>query len=165
MTISLNPAHLFTKIIDTWNFSTLTPKFNFDEVGVKAIDRHTLIVTLRSPTPFFISLLSHYSTYPVHKNTVLKHGKIDDRNGLWTRPGNFVCNGPMNLKSWELNKQIVVDKNPMYWDVENVSLNEIRFYPDKDASTEDRKFRAGQLHVTNVVPLEKCPVYIADKNP
>ena len=161
----IKPSASLTKMIDTWNFSTLTPKFNFDEVGVKAIDRHTLIVTLRSPTPFFISLLSHYSTYPVHKNTVLKHGKIDDRNTLWSRAGNFVCNGPMNLKSWELNKQIIVEKNPMYWDVENVSLNEIRFYPDKDASTEDRKFRAGQLHVTNVVPLEKCPVYIADKNP
>jgi len=26
-------------------------------------------------------------------------------------------------------------------------------------------FRAGQLHVTNVVPLEKCPVYIENNNP
>ena len=26
-------------------------------------------------------------------------------------------------------------------------------------------FRAGQLHVTNVVPLEKCPVYLEENNP
>lgn len=138
---------------------------DFSTVGVKAIDKYLLQVELKNPTPFFIKLLSHYSTYPVHKETVLAYGSIDDRNGQWTRPGNFVCNGPMNLKSWELNKQITVEKNPLYWDAKKVRLNEIRFYPVSNESTEDRMFRAGQLHVTNVVPLEKCPVYIEEKNP
>ena len=46
----------------------------------------------------------------MHKDTVLAYGSIDDRNGEWTRPGNFVCNGPFNLKTWELNKKIVVEK-------------------------------------------------------
>ena len=138
---------------------------DFATVGVTAVSNHELRLELNNPTPFFIKLLSHYSTYPVHKNTILKHGTIDDRNGQWTRPGNFVCNGPMNLKSWELNKQITVEKNPLYWDAKKVRLNEIRFYPVSNESTEDRMFRAGQLHVTNVVPLEKCPVYIEKKNP
>lgn len=138
---------------------------DFSSVGVKAINDHELQVELKNPTPFFIKLLSHYSTYPVHKQTVLAHGSIDDRNGQWTRPGNFVCNGPMNLKTWELNKQITVEKNPLYWDAKNVKLNEIRYYPVQNESTEDRMFRAGQLHVTNVVPLEKCPVYIENENP
>ena len=138
---------------------------NFSDVGVSAINDHELKVELKNPTPFFIRLLSHYSTYPVHKETVLKHGTIDDRNGKWTRPGNFVCNGPMNLKAWELNKQIIVEKNPLYWDADRVRLNEIRYYPVSNESTEDRMFRAGQLHVTNVVPLEKCPIYIENENP
>ena len=138
---------------------------DFSNVGVKAINENELRVELNNPTPFFIKLLSHYSTYPVHKNTILAHGSIDDRNGQWTRPGNFVCNGPMNLKTWELNKQITVEKNPLYWDAKNVKLNEIRYFPVSNESTEDRMFRAGQLHVTNVVPLEKCPVYIENKNP
>ncbi|MDB2370784.1 peptide ABC transporter substrate-binding protein, partial [Gammaproteobacteria bacterium] len=138
---------------------------DFTSVGVKAINDHVLEVKLKNPTPFFIKLLSHYSTYPVHKKTVLQHGTIDDRNGQWTRPGNFVCNGPMNLKTWELNKEIIVEKNPLYWDAQNVKLNQIIYYPVTNESTEDRMFRAGQLHVTNVVPLEKCPVYIENKNP
>ena len=75
---------------------------DFDDVGVKAIDKYTLKVNLKNPTPFFIGMLSHYSTWPVHKDTVLKHGAIDDRNGEWTRPGNFVCNGPFKLKTWEV---------------------------------------------------------------
>jgi oligopeptide transport system substrate-binding protein len=138
---------------------------DFSTVGVTAVNDRELRVELTYATPFFIKLLSHYSTYPVHQDTVLKHGSIDDRNGQWTRPGNFVCNGPMNLNTWELNKEITVTKNPLYWDADSVRLNEIRYYPVSNESTEDRMFRAGQLHVTNVVPLEKCPVYIENKNP
>ena len=138
---------------------------NFDEVGVKALDSHTLKVNLKNPTPFFIGLLSHYSTWPVHKETVLKHGDIDDRNGEWTRPGNFVCNGPFQLKTWELNNRIVVEKNPHYYDASMVRLNEIHYYPVSNVMTEDRMFRAGQLHLTSSMPTQKCPIYIEEKNP
>ena len=138
---------------------------DFSNVGVKALDSHTLEVKLKAPTPFFTGLLSHYSTWPVHKETVLKYGSIDDRNGEWTRPGNFVCNGAFNLKSWELNNKIVVEKNPMYWDASTVQLNEIHYYPVSNVMTEDRMFRAGQLHVTSTLPSQKCPVYIEENNP
>ena len=138
---------------------------DFSTVGVTAVNDRELRVELTYATPFFIKLLSHYSTYPVHQDTVLKHGSIDDRNGQWTRPGNFVCNGPMNLNTWELNKEITVTKNPLYWDADSVRLKEIRYYPVSNESTEDRMFRAGQLHVTYAVPLEKCPVYIENNNP
>ena len=137
---------------------------DFREVGVKAIDQKTLKVNLKNPTPFFLGLLSHYSTWPVHKETVLKYGDIDDRNGEWTRPGNFVCNGPFQLKSWELNNKIVVEKNPYYYDASIVKLNEIHYYPVSNVMTEDRMFRAGQLHLTSTLPSQKCPIYI-EENP
>ena len=137
---------------------------DFGEVGVKAIDQKTLKVNLKNPTPFFLGLLSHYSTWPVHKETVLKYGDIDDRNGEWTRPGNFVCNGPFQLKSWELNNKIVVEKNPYYYDASIVKLNEIHYYPVSNVMTEDRMFRAGQLHLTSTLPSQKCPIYI-EENP
>ena len=137
---------------------------DFYKVGVKAIEDNILQVTLKEPTPFFLGLLSHYSTWPVHKPTVLKHGSIDDRNGQWTRPGNFVCNGPFNLKTWELNKKIVVEKNPLYWDSNIVELNEIHFHPVSNEMTEERMFRAGQLHVTNTFPSNKCEPDIQEKN-
>ena len=137
---------------------------DFDQVGVKSIDEYTLQVNLKNPTPFFLGLLSHYSTWPVHKETVLKFGDIDDRNGEWTRPGNFVCNGPFQLKTWELNNKIVVEKNPHYYDASIVQLNEIHYYPVSNVMTEDRMFRAGQLHLTSTLPSQKCPIYI-EENP
>ena len=137
---------------------------DFSQVGVKAIDQKTLKVNLKNPTPFFLGLLSHYSTWPVHKETVLKYGDIDDRNGEWTRPGNFVCNGPFQLQSWELNNKIIVEKNPYYYDASIVKLNEIHYYPVSNVMTEDRMFRAGQLHLTSTLPSQKCPIYI-EENP
>ena len=137
---------------------------DFDLVGVKSLDMHTLKVNLKNPTPFFLGLLSHYSTWPVHKETVLKFGDIDDRNGEWTRPGNFVCNGPFQLKTWELNNKIIVEKNPHYYDASIVRLNEIHYYPVSNVMTEDRMFRAGQLHLTSTLPSQKCPIYI-EENP
>jgi oligopeptide transport system substrate-binding protein len=138
---------------------------DFKTVGIKALDSYTLKVNLKAPTPFFLGLLSHYSTWPVHKDTVLKFGTIDDRNGEWTRPGNFVCNGPFNLKSWELNNRIIVEKSPTYWDSSTVRLNEIHYYPVSNVMTEDRMFRAGQLHVTSSLPSQKCPIYLEENNP
>ena len=133
---------------------------DFAKVGIKAIDDKTLQVKLKNPTPFFLGLLSHYSTWPVHKDTILKFGTIDDRNGLWTRPGNFVGNGAFKLKTWELNNKIVVEKNPYYWDASIVKLNEIHFFPVSNLMTEDRMFRSGQIHLTYDTPSQKCPTYI-----
>jgi oligopeptide transport system substrate-binding protein len=132
---------------------------DFNEVGVKAIDDKTLEVTLNNPVPFFLSLLYHHSLYPVHRGTIEKFGKIDSRVSKWTLPGNFVGNGPFVLKKWELNKIIVVEKNPLYWNASIVRLNEIHFYPVDNEQTEERMFRSGQLHLTETIPSEKIEVY------
>ncbi len=114
---------------------------------------------LNNPVPFFLSLLYHHSLYPVHRATIEKFGKIDSRVSKWTLPGNYVGNGAFVLKKWELNKIIVVKKNPYYWNASKVRLNEIDFYPVDNAQTEERMFRAGQLHITSTVPIDKIEVY------
>lgn len=132
---------------------------DFAEVGVKAIDARTLRVTLANSTPYFLQLLDHYSMFPVHRPTIEKFGAPAERGTGWTRAGNFVGNGPFTLKQWDLNKVVVVEKNPHYWDAAQVTLNGIRFYPTENVSTEERMFRAGQLHVTGSLPTDKIPVY------
>lgn len=135
---------------------------SFEDVGVKALDPRTLQVTLEFPTPYFLSLLAHYSTFALHPPTLLKFGEMTSRGTPWTRPGNFVGNGPFTLHSWRLNYLIEVRKNPAYWDASLVRLNAIRFYPIDDAQTEERMFRTGALHVTSTTPPEKISVYQAD---
>lgn len=132
---------------------------DFSKVGFEAPDEKTLIVRLNHPTPYFLSLLNHYSWFPVHIPTIEKHGPVYERGSRWTRAENFVGNGPFVLKEWSPNEVIVVEKNPNYWDADTVKLNEIHFYPIESETTEERNFRSGKLHVTYVLPLTKIPVY------
>ena len=131
----------------------------FSEVGVKALDETTLRVTLNAPTPYFIQLMDHYSTFAVHPETLLKFGKMTDRFTPWTRVGNIVSNGAFVLKDWALNRHIKMIKNQEYWDKDNVSLNGVVFYPTENEVSEERMFRVEQLHRTEGVPLDKVPVY------
>jgi len=128
---------------------------DFERVGVKALGSHTLEYTLNAPTPYFLTLMYHNAWFPVHHSTILKHGKFDERGTRWTRPDNFVCNGPFHLQSWKISEKVTVRKNPYYWDAANVKLNGIDFYPINNVNTEERGFRAGQLHLTGSVPPAK----------
>ena len=130
---------------------------DFSQVGVRALDSHRLEVQLIAATPYFLSLLPHYSTYALHRPTLLQHGAMDDRNSPWTRPENFLCNGPFRLAEWEKNRHLRVVKTDTYWDAASVRLNAVRYLPVDKASTEERMFRAGQLHITSTLPLEQIP--------
>lgn len=138
---------------------------DFSEVGVKALDKYTLQVELNHPVPYFLELLDHHSLYPVHRATIEKFGAADQRGTRWTRPENFVGNGGFVIKEWQSNKVFSVKKNPLYWDAENIRLNEIHFYPIQQSTTEERMYRAGQLHITKTVPSAKLEQYHADKDP
>jgi oligopeptide transport system substrate-binding protein len=80
---------------------------NFDEVGYKVIDDHTFQITLAAPTPYFLSLLCHTSWFPVHLPTIEKHGKPYERGNRWTRPENYVGNGPFNLAEWKISDKAI----------------------------------------------------------
>jgi oligopeptide transport system substrate-binding protein len=131
---------------------------DFSQVGVEALDDRTLQITLNNPTTYFLSLLNHYTWFPVHMPTIEKYGSPDDRANPWTKPGNFVSNGPFKLKEWRINDVMIVEKNPDYWDAETVRLKEIHFYPIESVETQDRAFRAGRIHNT----YEMIPAKIDD---
>ena len=132
---------------------------DFSQVGFEAINDKQLNITLKAPTPYFLSLLNHYSWFPVHIPSIKKHGGIDKPDNRWTLPGNFVGNGPFILDKWEINKVIVVKKSSTYWDRKTVKLEEIHFHPISDVEVEERAFRSGQIHVSNTIPLNKIEVY------
>lgn len=124
---------------------------DFSTVKVTAPDAHTLRVQLRAPIPFLPEITKHYTWFPVPKHVILRHGKADDRFNPWTKPENIVSNGAFTLKSWRLNDHIEVEKNPKYWDADQVQLNGIRFLPIGNAYTEDRMFFNDQLHITYTI--------------
>lgn len=120
-----------------------------NKIGVKALGPHTLRVTLEHPTDYFLSLLYHYTYYPVPRKTIEKY------KGKWTRPENIVGNGPFVLKQWHLNKVIEAEPNPYYWDKSRLKLQKVRWYPVDNRNVEETMYRGGQLDITDEIPIEK----------
>lgn len=127
---------------------------DFSQVGVKALDPHTLEISLKASIPFLPELTKHYTWYPVPKQAILKSGGMTTKGTNWTDPENLVCNGPFKLKAWKFNYYIEVDRNPNYWDIDTVKLNGIRFLPIANPYTEARMFFDGQIHVTYTLAPE-----------
>ena len=138
---------------------------DFGAVGVKALEGNILEVTLAEPTPYFLQLLNHHATYPVHRQTLESIGSPTSRFSPWDRPGTMVTNGAFVLDEWIVNRRLAVKKSDNYWDKDEVDLEGIVFYPTENVSTEERMFRSGQLHRTGTLPLDKVPVYRDAENP
>jgi len=134
----------------------------FSQVGVAALDAHTLRVTLEHPTPCFLSLLTNPAFYPVNLRALEKSGSTTDRNNAWARPGRLVGNGPFNLAAWRSGQEIVVEKSGTYWDSATVRLRGIHFHAIDSLDVEERAFRAGQLHLTDAVATGKIDTYRRD---
>lgn len=134
---------------------------NFAEVGVTAVDPHTLRLTLGHPAPHFLALLTHWAWSPVPFATIEKYGSATERGNGWTRVGRLVGNGPFLLKKWQPTQVLAVEKSPTYWDAAQVRLQGIHFYPIDSVDAEERAFRAGQLHLTDALPVGKIDTYRA----
>jgi oligopeptide transport system substrate-binding protein len=78
------------------------------EVGIRAPDDRTLVVTLAEPAVYFLRLVGSSSYFPVRRDIIEEHG---DR---WVEAGTFVGNGPYALESWEHDQRLVMVKNPSY---------------------------------------------------
>jgi oligopeptide transport system substrate-binding protein len=136
---------------------------DFAQVGVRAVDEHTLEFILARPAPFLAAAATVPVWFPVHRASIEKLGRFDDRTVPWTRPENMVCNGPFLLKEWSPNNRVVVVRNPHYWEARRVRLNRLVFYPIENANTQEAAFRTGQLHLTSDVPISKIAAYRRDR--
>ena len=132
---------------------------DFSQVGVQTPDARTLRLSLNHPAPYFLSLLTHPAWYPVYLPALEKAGSPYQRGSKWTQPGNLVGNGAFVLTAWKRGEVITVEKSPTYWDAATVRLNAIHFHPAEDRESEERAFRAGQLHLTEALPVSKVETY------
>ncbi len=117
-----------------------------DQLGVTAINEYILQIKLKGPTPYFLGLLNHSSTYPVHRPSQMKYGSA------FSRPGNLVSNGAYVLKDWVVRSRIELTRNENYWDADNVTLERVIYHPYEDQVVASKQFRAGKLNWTYGVP-------------
>lgn len=135
---------------------------SLDEVGVQADDDFTLTVTLEHPAPYFIELTSNPLYSPVCKAIVEKNPGWNNEMGP-----NFVSNGPFTLSEWKHQAEIVLSKNPNYWDPTAVSVDMMTFPIITDPLTALNMFEVGDLDWVGdpfgSIPLEAIPRLKAQK--
>ena len=117
-----------------------------ESLGVSALSETTFQVQLEAPTPYFLGLLTHPTTYPVHRAGLEAHGSSH------VRPGNLISNGAFLLSDWQVRSRIELVRNPYYRGGEQVLIERVVFYPFEDENTEFNRFRAGDLQWTYQVP-------------
>jgi oligopeptide transport system substrate-binding protein len=129
-----------------------------EELGITASDERTLEIRLGNPTPYFLGLLTHSASYPVHRASVEEHG--DD----FTRPGNLVSNGAYQLADWVVQSHVKLVPNPHYWKADAVTLQEVYWHVTEDINAELKRFRAGELDMTYTIPKSQLS-WIRDNMP
>ena len=103
---------------------------DFKEVGVKAVDEHTVEYTLEASTPYFLSMLNYVCFFPVNGEFLAEKG-----TDFGTTRENFLYNGAYILDKFEPQKERVLVKNDSYWDKDNVLIDRIRYKYNKEAAT------------------------------
>ena len=103
-------------------------ELNLDSLGVKALDKHTLQIELEVPLPYFEEAMSSDIASPVREDIIKEYGA-----NWWKK--NLIGNGPYIIKEYDENFRIVMEKNPHYWDKDNVRANTIIFEFLEDVNT------------------------------
>jgi oligopeptide transport system substrate-binding protein len=82
-------------------------------------------------------------------DTVEKYGD------KWTAMGRLVGNGPYRMRSWKRNVEMVLEKNPLYWDSASVKQGVLIFKPVEDQLTAYNMFLGKEVDWIFSVPPSK----------
>jgi len=114
-------------------------------VGVRALDDHTLQVTLNNPIPYFVQLLTFYSFMPVPRHVIERLEAEGINTDLWTRPDHIVSNGAYVLKEWRFRQYMLFEKNAEYWDAASVPTPRVKAYLVDSYNTALNMYATGEI--------------------
>ena len=107
---------------------------SLSEVGIRSLDNKRLEVTLEHPTPYFISLTAFPSFFPV------KDGESID-----VPEEKKIGNGPFRVAKIIAQSEIILEKNPYFWNRHKILSKELRIAIIPDENTALRLFERGEL--------------------
>ena len=119
-----------------------------DTLGVKALDSYTLQIKLTTANPTFLDSLTIYAFYPVNKKAIEKY-----RDSWASKPSKMISNGAYKLTKWIHNGYALAEKEPNYWDAENVDIDSVKYLMIGDISSDLENYKAGGESITyNTLP-------------
>lgn len=129
------------------------------QIGIRALDHKTLEVYLEYPTPFFLEMISFAVFFPINQSVALRNAKWAD---CTHEP--LVSSGPYCLKKWKEGDEMVLEKNPHYWDKDNVKLDTIHISFINNELTALKLYERDELDILGLpftgIPSDSVPTLL-----
>ncbi len=110
-----------------------------ESLGLYAPDPQTFVVELDRPLPYFADLCASPPLCPTPRQAIERAGEH------WTRPRDFVGNGPFVLEDWRLNQRMRLRRNPRYWNAAVIALECVDVVPGDFANANFNRYESGLL--------------------
>jgi oligopeptide transport system substrate-binding protein len=110
-----------------------------ESLGVRIIGPYELQIELETQTPWFLEILAHPVSYPLHELAV------DD-------PRSSPVNGAYVLEEWTPHAVLRLQRNASFHDVNNVRVETVAYAPIEEPAAELSRYRAGELDITETIP-------------
>lgn len=120
-------------------------KAAWETVGAKATSPNEVVIELDKPMAYFPSLLAHHSTYPIRLDVIEKFGD------QWTSAEHMTTIGPFNLKVWQHDKMIVLERNENYYTTKP-AIKYVAAYMIQEQATAINLFDSGKLDSVHQLP-------------
>ena len=123
-------------------------------LNVTAVDDTTLVFVLDAPCAYMEDLMAFPTFYPVCKAEVEAKATAD-APGAWCQEAGFVSNGAYVCTGWNHDVSMTYEKNPYWYDAENVTVEKIEFMLSDDDTAIFAAYNAGDLDFADSVPTDE----------
>ncbi|MDR3144265.1 MAG: peptide ABC transporter substrate-binding protein [Puniceicoccales bacterium] len=124
---------------------------NFSKVGISAVTHRTLRIELEQSDPNFLTVLMHPCWSPLNKNVVDSFARYNKgvTSGDIFR-ANVISNGPFGISERIMGTCMLLEKNPIYWDADNVILSSVLFLFGWDQTSNMKKLAEKEVDIVEI---------------
>lgn len=131
---------------------------------VTAVDATTLEFVLAAPCAYIEDLMAFPVFYPVCQSYV-EANSSDGEPGSWCVDAGFVSNGAYVCTGWTHDVAMTYEKNPYWYDAENVTVEKLEFMLSDDDTAIYAAYNSGDLDFADSIPTDEIATLLAEKNP
>lgn len=121
-----------------------------EEVGIKALDDKTLEIILNEPLPYFLLMANCANLTPIPESKTTGDSNLT----YGSNAEDMVYSGPFVIDNWTRGSQIILKKNPNYWDASNVKLENVNLLLVQEENTRQQMFEQGNIDILTGINAE-----------